>query len=66
MEQLQLAYVLPEETVTVIMMHYKNTRPIICSPDGDTDFFDIVSGVLQRDTFVPYMFIICLDYVLRT
>ena len=28
--------------------------------------FDIVAGVLQGDTLVPYLFIICLDYVLRT
>ena len=36
------------------------------SPDGDTDYFDIVAVVLQGDTLAPYMFIICLDYVLRT
>ena len=36
------------------------------SPDGDTDYFDIVAGVLQGDTLAPYLFIICLDYVLRT
>ena len=36
------------------------------SPDGDTDYFDIVAGVLQGDTLSPYLFIICLDYVLRT
>ena len=36
------------------------------SPDGDTEYFDIVAGVLQGDTLVPYLFIICLDYVLRT
>ena len=36
------------------------------SPDGDTDYFDIVAGVLQEDTLAPYLFIICLDYVLRT
>ena len=35
-----------------------------CTPDGDTDFFKIVSGVLQGDPFVPYMFIICLDSIL--
>ena len=27
----------------------KNTRAIVCSPDGDIDFFDIVPGVLQGD-----------------
>ena len=36
------------------------------SPDGDTEYFDIVAVVLQGDTLAPYLFIICLDYVLRT
>ena len=36
------------------------------SPDGDTDYFDIVAGVLKGNTLAPYLFIICLDYVLRT
>ena len=31
-----------------------------------TEYFDIVTGVLQEDTLAPYLFIICLDYVLRT
>ena len=31
----------------------------------ETDFFDIVAGVLQGDTLAPYVFIICLDYILR-
>ena len=38
----------------------------IRSLDGDTEYFDIVAGVLQGDTLAPYLFIICLDYVLRT
>ena len=45
-------------------MLYKNTK--VRSPDEDTDYFDIVAGVLQGDTLTPYMFIICLDYLLRT
>ena len=32
------------------MMLYKNTKAIVLSLDGDTDFFDIVSGFLQGDT----------------
>ena len=48
------------------MTHYKNTKAMVRSPDGDTNFFDIVAWVLQGDTFAPYLFRICLDYVLRT
>ena len=66
MEQILLAYGLPEETVAVIMMLYRNTQVKVRSPDGDTDYFDIVAGVLHGDTFAPYLFIICLDYMLRT
>ena len=47
------------------MMLYKNTKVKVCSPDRDTDYFDIVAGVLQGVTLAPYLFIICLDYVLR-
>ena len=36
------------------------------SPDENTEYFDIVAGILQGDTLAPYLFIICLDYVLRT
>ena len=66
MEQILLAYSIPKETIAAIMMLYKNPKVKVCSPDGDTDYFDIVAGVLQGDTLAPYLFIICLDYVLRT
>ena len=48
------------------MILYRNTKVKVRSPDADTDYFDIVAGVLQGDTLAPYLFIICLDYVLRT
>ena len=47
-------------------MLYKNTKSLVRSPDGDTDFFDILAGVLQGDTLAPFLFVITLDYVLRT
>ena len=53
-EQILLAYNLPRETVVAIMMLYKNMKVKLRSLDGDTDFFDIVSGVLQGDTLAPY------------
>ena len=66
MEKILLAYGLPKETVVAIMILYRNTKVKIRSPEGDTDYFDIEAGVLQEDTLAPYLFIICLDYVLRT
>ena len=39
---------------------------MVRSPDGETELFDINSGVLQGDTFAPLLFIITLDYDLRT
>ena len=48
------------------MILSRNTKVKVRSPDGDTEYFDIVAGVLQGDTLAPYLFIICLDYVLRT
>ena len=47
-------------------IHYRNTKVNVRSPDGDTEYFDIVAGVLQGDTLASYLFILCLDYVLRT
>ena len=44
----------------------KLTKVKVRSPDGDTEYFDILAGVLQGDTLTPYLFINCLDYVLRT
>ena len=66
MEQTLLAYGIPKETVAAITILYRNTKVKVRSPDGDTEYFDIVAGVLQGDTLAPYLFIICLDYVLRT
>ena len=48
------------------MILYRNTKVKVRSSDGDTDYFDMVAGVLQGDTLAPYLFTICLDYMLRT
>ena len=60
-----LAYRIPKEAVNAIMILYINTRAMVRSPDGDTPFFKITTGVRQGDTIAPFLFIICLDYVLR-
>ena len=52
-EQILIDYSLPKETVTALMMLYKNTKVKVRSSDGDTDYFNIVAGVLQKDTLAP-------------
>ena len=48
------------------MMLYRNTKVKVCTPEEDTDYFDIIAGVLQGDILAIYFVIICLDYILRT
>ena len=60
-----LAYGVPPEIVDAIQVLYTNTIAQVLSPDGDTDFFEIVAGVLQGDTLAPYLFVIALDYAMR-
>ena len=57
MEQILLAYDIPKETVAAITILYRNTKVKVRSLYGDTEYFD---------TLALYLFIICLDYVLRT
>ena len=65
MEQILLAHGLPKETIAAVMMLYRNIKVKVGSMNGDTDYFDIVAGVLQGDTLAPYLFIICLDYMIE-
>ena len=51
----------PKETVIAIIMVYKNTKAMVCSPNNEIDFFDIVT----EDILASYLFIIYLDYILQ-
>ena len=59
------AYGIPHTIVTTVGVMYKDTTAQVRSPDGETDSFTILAGVLQGDTLAPYLFIIALDYALR-
>ena len=48
------------------MILYQDMKTMVCWPDGDAVFFDIVSWILQEDTLASFLFKICLDYVLQT
>ena len=47
-------------------MLYMNTRSMVRSTDGVTQFFEITPCVLQGNTIAPFLFIICSDYVLKS
>ena len=59
------AYGIPAKIVDAISILYKDTIAQVLTPDGDTEFFKILAGVLQGDTLAPFLFIIALDYALR-
>ena len=41
-------------------------KAVVHSADSDTNFFNIVVGILQGDTLSLHLLIIWLDYVLRS
>ena len=57
MEQILLVYVSSKETVTTIMMLYRNTKVKVGSSDGETDFFDIVARILPGNTLAPNLLV---------
>ena len=60
------AYGIPEELVTTISIMYAYTTDKVITPDGETETFNILAGVLQGDKLSPYLFVIVIDYVMRT
>ena len=66
MAQILKSYGIPKKIINAIMILYRDTKSMVRSPDGDTEYFDINAGVLQGDTLAPLLFIITLNYVLRT
>ena len=47
MEQILQAYSPRKEILAAITILYINTKVKVRSPDGDTEYFNIVAGVLQ-------------------
>ena len=66
MIQILKAYGIPDIIAHAIEDTYQGTKAKVITSDGDTDEFDILAGVLQGDTLAPYLFIIVLDYCLRS
>ena len=54
MEQILLAYGPTKETVAAIMILYENSKVKVCSSDGNTDYFNIVT-VCYKETSIDSM-----------
>uniref|UniRef100_A0A1I8JEX0 Reverse transcriptase domain-containing protein n=1 Tax=Macrostomum lignano TaxID=282301 RepID=A0A1I8JEX0_9PLAT len=60
------AYHVPQRLVSAVMALYQDTQAAVVTPDGLSDPFSTTSGVLQGDTLAPFLFVLVLDWVLRT
>ena len=60
------AYGIPSCVVDAIQVMYKDTCAKVLTPEGETNAFKIDTGAHQGDPLVPFLFIIVLDYALRT
>ena len=56
----------PPDVAAAIRVMYENTSASVITPEGKTEQFAIDTGVLQGDPLAPFLFIICLDYALRS
>ena len=59
------AYGVPTNLLRATQSMYSGTRSKVVTPDGNTDEFDILAGVMQGDTLAPFIFIVVLDFALR-
>ena len=48
------AYGIPPQVVNAIQIMYENTSATVLTPEGETDFFEIKTGVLQGDPLAHF------------
>ena len=56
---------MPEELATSISIMYKDTSAKVITPDGESETFRILAGILQGDILAPFLFVIVIDYIMR-
>ena len=56
------AYGIPVKIVEFIRLMYEKKMAKVLTPDGETELFEILAGVLQGDTLALYLFAIVIDY----
>ena len=57
-------YGIPPKINDCIRVLYTNSSATILTPDGETEAFSILAGILQGDTQARFLFILVVDYIL--
>ena len=55
-----------DSDIQAIAILCKDTEAKVRPPEGDAKSLKILAGVLQGSTLAPFLFVIVLDYALRT
>ena len=58
-------YAIYEKFVDAIGFMREGTQARVITPDGETKFVNIMTGVLRGDTLASYLFAIILNYKLK-
>ena len=54
MRKILVAYEIFSEIVNAVRVMYENTSALVVTPEGNTDIFQVDTGVLQGDPLVPF------------
>ena len=65
MMRILASYRIPNRIVNAISKFYENTKVRVLTPEGETQYFDIIAGVLQGDTLAPHLLIIVINHIMR-
>ena len=53
------------EIIEAVKVLYTNTWATVLAPDGETNPFDILAGIIQGDKLAPFIFIIVIYYIMH-
>ena len=54
MAQILKSYVVSTKIINAIMILYRDTKSMVMSPDGDTEYLDINAGILKGGLWHHY------------
>ena len=52
------AYGIPDQIIEAVSKIDKDTQAKVIPPNGETELFDILTGIIQGDTLAPYLFVV--------